>query len=112
MPRRVFAREADGEVVSWGSPDIKHLLDVQPGHIEEVLAWSVLWVSVWVTYANQRRHGHGWQLYATFAVEDYDVLRPTFDAYFGTCGLYKRLRFEVEHWIWTAEGGWEAEDNC
>ena len=133
MPRLLYARDSTGSVTHWGSPDGVHLVQVadaavthsheaqergyEEAHLHEqrveaVPCWSVLWVSVWVIFAHSSMHGQGWQHYSTYAVEDYEAIRPVFDAYFGTAGLYNRARFEVEEWVWTREGGWEPEDWC
>ena len=116
LPREVstmFLRNGDGDVVSWGPPNRQHLVErpPQPGvHVDP--AWSVVWVTVWVQWADPQNRGYGWHEFGTFAAEGFERAAFVFDEYYGTAGLYNRASFSSEQWIWTEAGGWEPEDHC
>ena len=109
--RKLFQRNADGAVIGWGNPDGKALVQVGMS-IRQVDAWSVFWVDAYVIYARDTLPPPQGMHYHTYAVDDDTMIRTVFDAYFGNAGVYKRVRFTSEEWIWTEEEGWEPEDHC
>ena len=54
----------------------------------------------------------GWQRAGVFQVPDLAKLNEVFNQYYKDLGLYKRVAFWVEEWIWTAEAGYETMDYC
>ena len=113
----------DGRVTDWGPPNSTSLVEgwvVVEGpaclsphpFIQQVPCWKVLHVDIYVLRDGpQLQPGDsGWGHYVSYVVHDWEDVRPIFDRCFGTGGLYNRVRFSVESWLWTAEAGWECDD--
>ena len=96
-------------VFDWGLATGTHLVDV--GHrVLDVECWRVLWVEAYVrdfAIGSEFAHEEGWKHWATFPVLLWYEIPRVFHLFFGTMGLYRRVSFHVEEWVWTQEDGWE-----
>ena len=75
--------------------------------------WRVIWVEAYVRDFTRRSgfvHVKGWKHWATFPVLRWRHIPRVFHTWFGTLGLFRRVSFHVEEWIWTQEEGWKFDD--
>ena len=91
----------------WGRPTGFHIVEVGKECIQ-VPCWKVLCVVVEMRDTLYQQTP--WQFYASYPVKHWRNVEPVFTDLFGTAGLYHRRRFLVEEWVWTAEVGWEYND--
>ena len=98
-------------VVEWGPGTSGHLVDLEEG-VLAVEGWEVLWVDAYVRGYKLGDAGWGDSPWATFPVLQWSEIPNVFESFFATGGLYTRVSFHVEKWIWTRECGWECDDQA
>ena len=111
----MYSLDADGNllVTDWGQPS-RQEADTIGDDIDVVEYWDILWVNVYVrdfaAYFCSFRGDRGWKHYACFPVKEWYYITDVFDEYLGTCGLYRRVSFQVELWSWSSQRKWEIDD--
>ena len=99
-------------VIDWGPATGTHLVDPER-RLQVVECWQVLWVNAYVRHFPRRSQlcgEPGWVHWATFPVMQWSEIPNVFKDYFATGGLYTRVSFHVEAWIWTKQCGWTCDD--
>ena len=90
----------------------------QPTQItmEPVPYWHYLFVQVFVrdTWLPDRlpsyAYDDGWWLYCSYIVDSWDAILTTFTSFLHSQGIYHRVGFFVESWIWSPLDGWQSRD--
>ena len=102
-----YVYDAYGDVIAWGPPNVLGYLASVPVHgVLEVNAWRTWYVKVW-----WQRSGHPWFFVHDFYVEQFEYIHRHWAKYFNPGqGRTDRISFEIEHWYWSIEGGWEYRD--
>ena len=112
----VFGRlsyDWQGDVVDWGCPNGWALVRLTSGGVGQTPCWKLLHIRAKLRdFAGRVRYkgDHGWWAHADYWVDEWSLIRMVFDEFFGTCGWYHRVSFQVEACIWTMEEGWDVDD--
>ena len=115
LTQLTYSLDADGDlrVSDWGQPS-KQEADMMGDDIDYVEYWEILWVNIYVRdfagYYCGFRGDRGWTHYACFPVKAWCYISDVFDEYLGTAGLYHRVSFHVESWLWSGRSNWEIDD--
>ena len=127
FPKCELQYDEKGTVIDWGPSNGTISIDAclsafKAGDrlVVHAPCWTVLWVEAEIRdFALSRTamavgsyHGdHEWEPYHDYFAASWEDVRPIFDKYFSTCGLYHRVSLRVEQMHWTEQQGWE-EDDC
>ena len=101
-------------VKAWGRSTRQEIERIGNQVMQRVNYWDILWVDVYVRdFANIYSGYHGvkaWIFYRRYPVREWCDIRRVFDEYLCTAGLYARVSFHVEQWMWSMENEWEIDD--
>ena len=93
-------------VMNWGRSSRQEISNAE-GLMQSVLYRDICWVDVYVRdFANIYSGYHGvkaWIFYWRYPVREWCDIRRVFDEYLCTAGLYARVSFHVEQWMWSME---------
>ena len=113
-----------GIIVHWGEPNDHMFVDIKNPELAtrydvqklvlNAPAWKVLYVRVY-DRNNLGDHSslpgdHGWTYVCNYSVINWTDIRPVFDKYWATSGVYERVAFFVETWVYTEQQGWQVDD--
>ena len=102
-------------VTDWGRPSKFIHTYSRDGLAIEAASWEVFWVTVCVRdFADLRIGGDigsGWYVWVRYPTKAFVDIDKLFKLYLGTCGLYKRVRYDIEDWEWSEPNGWEPVDH-
>ena len=99
-------------VFDWGPATGTDLVDPER-HLKKVDCWHVLWVNAYARGfpgPSQFYGVPGWVHWGIFPVMQWSEIPNVFQEHFAGGGLYQRVCFHVEAWIWKEQCGWTCDD--
>ena len=105
-------RNDTGSVYNWGPPNSFSVVHFGNRALR-VPAWQIIFVNAYIRNESAgagRVEDHGWIWRCSFCTTGWHQVPSIFEEYYGSAGVYRRVAFFVEIWVWTQEGGWEALD--
>ena len=96
-----------GIVVDWG--DANHLIVLDPSDSTTTPAWKVIRVHVYKKFSMSHSDAHEdrWVYSHEFSVSHWKYIGEVYDRFYACCGVYKRISFFVETFLYTEEQGWK-----
>ena len=101
-----------GLVYDWGPANSVSVIQYADG-VMRVPSWHILFVNVYIRNESAgagRTEDRGWMWRCSFCTTGWHEVPTIFDEYYGSAGVYTRVAFFVEIWVWTYQNGWEALD--